>query len=184
MRRCTRGANAARIEAERRFSEVRALANYMLFDLDSRLETTPGTTQARREMVGRSQQYLDALGETAGDNLELQREVAVGLARLAEVQGVPGKAHVGEPARPRRISSAPSDCCVSLDARAAGSAATFSAISGRVRYLLALVYGGQDNDSDAPASEGAGSPSSICLRLSPPSIHGGPRPPRSASCTC
>lgn len=140
------GANSARIEAERRFSEVRALANYMLFDLDSRLENIPGTTQARREMVGRSQQYLDALGETAGGDLGLQREVAVGLGRLAEVQGVPGKAHVGEPAAAKANLERAERVLVTLTNGDTNSGASLQRDLGRVRCLLALVYGAQDND--------------------------------------
>ena len=138
-------ANAARQDAERRFGEVRALANYMLFDLDRQLEATPGTTQTRREMVGRGQQYLDALAATAGGNAELQREVAVGLARLAEVQGVPGKAHVGEPASAKANLERAELILVSLTARAPQEMGWRRDL-GRVRYLLALVYGAQDNN--------------------------------------
>ena len=140
-------ADTARKEAERRFSEVRSLANYMLFDLDKRLETTPGTTQARREMVGRSQQYLDALGETAGDNPSLQREVAVGLARLAEVQGVPGKAHVGDPAAAKGNLERAERILVKLTTQHPHHADWLRDL-GRVRYLLALVYGGANADLD------------------------------------
>ena len=138
-------ADAARLEAERRFGEVRTLANYMLFDLDKQLETTPGTTQARREMVGRGQQYLDALAETAGDNAELQREVAVGLARLAEVQGVPGKAHVGEPAAAKANLERAERMLMALTAHAPQEMG-WQRDLGRVRYLLALVYGAQDSN--------------------------------------
>jgi serine/threonine-protein kinase len=138
-------ADAARQDAERRFGEVRALANYMLFDLDRQLEATPGTTQTRREMVGRGQQYLDALAATAGDNAELQREVAVGLARLAEVQGVPGKAHVGEPAAAKANLERAERMLVELTARAPREMG-WQRDLGRVRYLLALVYGAQDNN--------------------------------------
>ena len=139
-------ADIARHEAERRFEEVRALANYMLFDLDARLETTPGTTQARREMVGRSQQYLDTLAQTAGTDGELQREVAVGLARLGEVQGVTGKANVGEPAAAKVNLERAERMLVKLTAEQP-QRADWQRDLGRVENLLALVYGGQDNDT-------------------------------------
>lgn len=90
-------ADAARREAEQRFAEVRALSNYMLFDIDQRLEATPGTTPLRRELVERGQRYLDALAGSAGRNDALAREVAVGLGRLAEVQGGWAMPNVGEP---------------------------------------------------------------------------------------
>jgi tetratricopeptide (TPR) repeat protein len=138
-------AETARRDAEKRFAEVRSLANYMLFDLDTRLEGTPGTTQARRELVGRSQEYLDTLGTTAGNDLELQREVAVGLARLAEVQGVPGKPHVGEVAAARSNLERAERLLIGLTEQRPQEWA-WQRDLGRVRYLLALFYGARDND--------------------------------------
>ncbi|MBK7903482.1 MAG: hypothetical protein IPJ97_11490 [Proteobacteria bacterium] len=137
-------ADAARLDAERRFGEVRALANYMLFDLDSQLETIPGTTQARREMVGRGQQYLDALAATAGGNADLQREVAVGLARPGKCGGV-GQAHVRRPAAAKANLERAERMLVALTARAP-QALGLQRDLGRVRYLLALVYGARDNN--------------------------------------
>lgn len=141
-----RRAEAARLDAEKRFTEVRSLANYMLFDLDAKLETAPGNTSARRDMVGRSQQYLDALAAAAGGNLELQREVAVGLARLAEVQGVPGRAHVGESAAAKRSLERAERMMASL-VQADPQRMDWLRDLGRTRYLLAIVYGGVDNDA-------------------------------------
>ena len=138
-------AEAARRDAEKRFLEVRSLANYMLFELDARLESTPGTTQARRELVGRSQQYLDALRETAGDNLELQREVAVGLTRLAEVQGVPGKPHVGEIAA-AKANLERADRLLTGLTQQRPEVWTWQRDLGQVRYLRALMAGARDND--------------------------------------
>jgi serine/threonine-protein kinase len=170
-------AETARRDAEKRFDEVRALATYLLFDLDTRLEAVPGTTAARREMVGRSQQYLDALAASAKDQPELQREVAVGLARLAEVQGVPGRPHVGEPAaakanleRAERIllalAAAPGRV-VAPDARAARDL-------GQVRYLLALIYGGRDNDPARQLSKAREAEQQIQLALD--AMQASPRP--------
>lgn len=142
-------AEAARRDAEKRFGEVRSLANYMLFDLDARLEATPGTTQARRELVGRSQQYLDTLGATVGNSPELQREVAVGLARLAEVQGVPGKAHVGEMAAAKTNLERADGLLLGLTLQRPDDWAWRRDL-GRVRYLKALMAGARNND---PARE-------------------------------
>ncbi|MFO1218823.1 MAG: serine/threonine-protein kinase [Burkholderiaceae bacterium] len=136
-------AEASRRDAEKRFDEVRALATYMLFDLDARLEATPGNTAARREMVGRSQHYLDALAQSAQDRPALQREVAVGLARLAEVQGVPGRPHVGEPAAARQNLERAAQLLAAQDW-------TWHRDVGHTQYLLALLVGGRDND---PAGE-------------------------------
>ena len=142
-----RRAEAARLDAEKRFAEVRSLANYMLFDLDTKLETAPGNTSARRDMVGRGQRYLDALAATAGNNLELQREVAVGLTRLAEVQGVPGRAHVGEEAAAKQ-SLERAELMLATLTHGDRTRMDWLRDLGRTRYLLAIVYGGVDNDTE------------------------------------
>lgn len=89
-------AESARAEAQARFQQTREMARFMLFELDEQLDTVPGTTPVRRAVVARGQQYLDALAVTARSDRGLQREVAVGMRRLAEVQGVPGRANLGE----------------------------------------------------------------------------------------
>ena len=138
-------ADAARRDAELRFSEVRALANFMLFDLDTSLEAIPGTTRARRELVGRSQQYLDTLAASARDNDGLRAEVARGLTRLGEVQGVPGRAHVGEPAAAKASLERAEAMLLAL-AKDKPEAWPLQRDLGRAQYLLALAYGGIDND--------------------------------------
>jgi serine/threonine-protein kinase len=138
-------AESARRDAEQRFDQVRALATYMLFDLDARLEATPGTTAARREMVGRSQQYLDALAAGSADNPALQREVAVGLMRLAEVQGVPGRAHVGEPAA-AKANLQRAEALLEATAQRTVRGWQWHADRARLHYLMALLVGGREND--------------------------------------
>jgi len=138
-------AEQSRQEAERRFAEVRSLANYLLFDLDRQLESTPGTTPIRRQMVGRAQAYLDALAQHTGTSAELKREVAVGLARLGEVQGVPGRPNVGEPgAAGRNLERA--EALLGALTTEQPSRWAWRGDLGQVRYLLALLYGGRDND--------------------------------------
>lgn len=138
-------AETARVVAEQRFMELRELANYMIFDLDRRLETLPGTTASRRELVGRGQKYLDALGRTTPADSELQREVAVGLARLAEVQGVPGRAHVGEIAA-ARTNLERAEAMLTAGRHDEPDQWAWRRDLAQVRYLLALVYSGRDND--------------------------------------
>ena len=139
-------AEAARRDAEKRFSEVRSLANYMLFDLDARLESTPGNTQARRELVGRSQQYLDVLGETAGNNPELQHEVAQGLTRLAEVQGGWAVPNVGEAEKARATFERAERMLVDL-VRQRPDEWAWRGDLGRVQHRLADFYGSRDGDA-------------------------------------
>jgi hypothetical protein len=74
---------AAEDRARRRFNHLRELARVVLFDLPQRLgEPAP----ARALLVRTAQAYLDALAKDAGDDALLLREVAVGYARLGDVQ--------------------------------------------------------------------------------------------------
>ncbi len=139
-------ADAARREAEQRFEQVRSLANYMLGDLNASLEATPGSTAVRRELVERSQHYLDALAQTAGANLELQREVAVGLGRLAEIQGGWAVPNTGERQAARATFERAEDLLAALVAKHA-ERWPWRRDLARVQQRLADYYGGVDNDS-------------------------------------
>lgn len=139
-------AETARRHAEQRFSEVRSLANYMLGELDARLESTPGTTALRRELVERGQRYLDVLAQTAGDNVELQREVAVGLGRLAEIQGGWAIPNTGERAAARQTFERAERLLAALVEQRPAEWAWRRDL-GRLQQRLADYYGGVDNDS-------------------------------------
>ncbi|HET8647526.1 MAG TPA: serine/threonine-protein kinase, partial [Vicinamibacteria bacterium] len=93
-----RVARAQRARAERRFADVRHLANAMLFDLYDKVRDLPGSTEARKELVTHALQYLDSLaGEVDGDP-GLQRELAAAYRRIGDVQGQSGAANLGDPA--------------------------------------------------------------------------------------
>ncbi len=139
-------ADAARREAEQRFEQVRSLANYMLGDLNASLEATPGSTAVRRELVERSQHYLDALAQTAGANLELQREVAVGLGRLAEIQGGWAVPNTGERQAARATFERAEGLLAALVAKH-DERWPWRRDLARVQQRLADYYGGVDNDS-------------------------------------
>jgi tetratricopeptide (TPR) repeat protein len=139
-------ADAARREAEQRFSEVRSLANYLLFDLDARLESTPGTTALRRDLVERSQRYLDALAQRSGNDPELEREIAVGLGRLAEVQGGWAMPNVGERVAARATFERAQKMLQTLLTRRPDDWRLHRDL-GRLQQRLADFYGGIDNDS-------------------------------------
>ncbi len=89
-------AEAARIEAERRFGELRSLAGYMVFDLNDDLARTVGNAGARRSLVGKAQVYLSALAATPDATADIKLEAARGLISLARVQGVPTGPNFGD----------------------------------------------------------------------------------------
>lgn len=88
-------AERARDQAERRFAEVRDMANFMLFDLDDQLQRTAGNTAARTALVARAQRYLSALAAARTIDPALRLEAARGFNRLAQVQGSPVTPNLG-----------------------------------------------------------------------------------------
>jgi eukaryotic-like serine/threonine-protein kinase len=91
-----RRADAERMVAERRSREVRELANSLVFELHDAIALLPGATAARELLVRRSLDYMDRLYQEAGDDTELQRELAEAYLRLGRVQGDPNHPNLGD----------------------------------------------------------------------------------------
>jgi non-specific serine/threonine protein kinase/serine/threonine-protein kinase len=91
----------ARRVAERRFHDVRSIANYMLTELDDQLAQLPASTPVRASMSERSMQYLDALRRQAGSDVGLRLEVAAGYLRLGNILGNLFRSNVGRPREAR-----------------------------------------------------------------------------------
>ncbi|MEN7535681.1 serine/threonine-protein kinase [Aurantiacibacter flavus] len=85
----------ARAEAEQRFDEVRALSNFLLFDLYDELEDVPGATKALNDIADRARHYLDVLSATEGADDEVRLEAALAYKRLSDVLGTPLAANLG-----------------------------------------------------------------------------------------
>lgn len=144
-------AEAARQNADQRFSELRSLAAFMIFDLNTQLEQVPGATPARLAMTEQAQTYLDALGASAGDDTALQRDVATGLTRLAEVQGVPSRPNLGQ----SELAMANLERALALFdglIRQNPEDAALRAARGRASYFLAVTKGAHDLDPAAQLS--------------------------------
>ncbi len=71
-----RVARAERARAERRFNEVRQLANSFVFEVHDAVANLPGSTPARSLIVQRGLKYLDSLSQDAAGDRALQRELA------------------------------------------------------------------------------------------------------------
>lgn len=91
-----RAADRERLLAERRFSDVRKLANSMMFEFPDSIQNTPGTTLARKLIVQKSLEYLDVLAREAAGDLSLQRELATAYEKMGEVQGDINFANLGD----------------------------------------------------------------------------------------
>lgn len=86
-------ANARR--AERRFSDVRKLANSFLFEFHDAIEHLPGSTPARELVVKRALEYLDSLSQEAGNDPSLRLELAAAYEKVGSVQGSPYRDNLG-----------------------------------------------------------------------------------------
>ncbi len=73
--------------AATRFDQVRALARSVMFDLHDAVRPLPGSLAARKIIVDRSLEYLNALAGDANAADEVQLDVARGFMRLADIQG-------------------------------------------------------------------------------------------------
>ncbi len=91
-----RVARAERARAERRFTDVRRLANTMLFEVHDQIRDLAGSTEARRLLVTQALGYLDGLAAEAEGDAGLQRELAVAYRKVGDVQGQPGAANLGD----------------------------------------------------------------------------------------
>jgi serine/threonine protein kinase len=73
--------------AQRRFNDLRALANSLIFDVHDSIKDLPGSTPARKIIVDRALQYLNALAAESGGDIGLERELATAYERVGVVQG-------------------------------------------------------------------------------------------------
>ncbi|MFY9224196.1 MAG: protein kinase [Blastocatellia bacterium] len=90
-------ANLAQTRAEKRFNQVRELANSFMFDFDEKLIQLPGATPSREMLVKNALKYLDSLAEEAGEDLLLQQELATAYQKVGDIQGNPKLDNLGHP---------------------------------------------------------------------------------------
>ncbi len=86
----------AEARAERRFNDVRKLANSFLFEFHDAIRDLPGSTPARALVVQRALEYLDELSKEASDDSALRRELADAYQKVGDVQGNPYSANLGD----------------------------------------------------------------------------------------
>jgi eukaryotic-like serine/threonine-protein kinase len=77
-------ANIERARAERRFNDVRRLANSFIFEVNEKIEESP--IKARELLVARAVEYLDNLAAEAEGDDSLQAELAAAYEKIGEVQ--------------------------------------------------------------------------------------------------
>jgi tetratricopeptide (TPR) repeat protein/anti-sigma regulatory factor (Ser/Thr protein kinase) len=91
-----RRAEQQRILAEKRFNQVRELANNVVFKYHDEIKDLQGATRVREILVQDALKYLDNLqAESAGD-IDLTRELALAFMRVGSVQGGAYQANLGD----------------------------------------------------------------------------------------
>ena len=81
--------------AQRRFAQVRELANTFLFQFYDQVTPLAGSTAVRASIVETARKYLDGLSKEAGGDRDLILELAQAYERLGDVQGRSG-ANLGQ----------------------------------------------------------------------------------------
>lgn len=91
-----RVAQRERARAERRFDDLRRLANTLVFDIHDAVLPLPGSTPVLKTLVESALTYLDSLAAEARNEIALQRDLANAYERLSSVQGRIGNANLGD----------------------------------------------------------------------------------------
>ena len=91
-----RVARRERERAEKRFDQVRKLANNVVFKYHDAIADLPGATATREMLVKDALEYLDNLAQDAQDNPDLAQELALTYLKIGNVQGETYRANLGD----------------------------------------------------------------------------------------
>ncbi len=89
-------AEQQRILAEKRFNQVRELANNVVFKYHDEIKDLQGATHVREVLVQDALKYLDNLQADSGGDAELTLELALAFMRIGSVQGGAYQANLGD----------------------------------------------------------------------------------------
>ena len=87
-------ARRERVRAERRFNDVRHLANSLMFDINDEIQHSP--VKARELLAKRAIEYLDGLATESQSDAVLRRELAIAYRKIGDVQSELYAANVGD----------------------------------------------------------------------------------------
>ena len=88
-------ARAQQARAERRFNDVRKLANSFMFDFNDAIQNVVGTTRARELVVKTALQYIESLSRESAGDPSLQNELATAYEKVGDIQGILGGQSTG-----------------------------------------------------------------------------------------
>lgn len=85
-----------REKADKRFEQVRKLANIVLFEYHDGIAQLPGATAMREKMVKDSLEFLDNLSAESGDSLDLQRDIVKAYRKVGDIQAASDTGNIGK----------------------------------------------------------------------------------------
>jgi serine/threonine protein kinase/tetratricopeptide (TPR) repeat protein len=88
--------------AERRFEEVRRIANTLMTDIHAAIRDLPASSKAQELVVATAVQYLEGLTRESGDDPALLAEVGLGYTKVAELAFSLSRPSLGRPEDARR----------------------------------------------------------------------------------
>lgn len=89
-------AEQQRILAEKRFGEVRNIANNVVFKYHDEIAKLDGSTAVRQMLVSDALVYLDTIAADSAGDVALQRELGLAYLKLGDVQGKLYSANTGD----------------------------------------------------------------------------------------
>ncbi|MBE7219188.1 MAG: hypothetical protein INR64_12015, partial [Caulobacteraceae bacterium] len=125
--------------AERRYREVRQLTNSYLFEVHDAIRDLPGSTAARRVLVGRALEYLDRLSREISDDRQLQLELAAAYVQIGDVQGKPYMPNLGESAHALASYARAVEIAAPLAAREHGAASAARRVLSQAEENIGAV---------------------------------------------
>jgi len=132
-------AKRERARADRRFEDVRRVANSFLFEFHDAIADLPGTLGARQLVVKRAAEYLDGLAREAEGDVALQRELATAYQRLGDILGGGGVANLGDQNGARTQYQHALAIRQALAARAGAQPADFDGLA-ELRVMLSRFF--------------------------------------------
>src|SRR5262249_30983134 len=89
-------ARVQRDRAARRFSDVRKMANALIFKIHDGVETLPNSTPVRRMIIAEALTYLETLSTDPAADETLRIELSQAYQRIGVVQGQGNVANLGD----------------------------------------------------------------------------------------
>ncbi len=148
-------ANRERALAQRRFQDVRQLAN-KLFDIDAQVRELAGSTKARQLIVDTSLEYLQRLVPDLRGDPDLTLELGTAYMRVGRVQGVPITPNLGHMDQAERTLRTAEGLIQSvLSAQPSSRIAMLRAAQIAHDRMILARLGGRPNDALALARKSA-----------------------------